>query len=314
MGGGAIGLVSRLAVSNDLPGNQAYLLPAVTLTPPTSCPAARTFQTSITEGQSMPKYQINYGRAEFEDSIKRNRSWPKLYAKGDSWFAYPLASRNIITWLAYHKRCSLLSRSKSGHTAEMLMGVRQRKTLVNDFKRWDFDAILFSAGGNDIAGDALGPLLRDWKPGMKAVDVIRQDRLAGKIGLIIQAFEDLVEIRNEYQPGVPIIAHEYDLAYPDGRPAMKSLGPLKKGPWLKPSLDARGIPEGQQRSVITWILREFGKGVRALESKGFMVVRTQGALKTHDLWANELHPNKEGFKIIAEKYRRILHRMLPDTF
>lgn len=266
----------------------------------------------------MPRYQQNFTQVEFEDCAKRNPTWPRLYAEGDSWFALPPLGLggNVLYKLAHRKRYCLVHRAANGDTAEAMLGKRKRERLLKDLAkadrdwRWQFDAILFSAGGNDIVGDTLMLVLNDWKPGMTAQEAVRQAPFQGKLAIIRQAYEDFIAIRDELQPGVPILLHEYDRPYPDGRAAV-NLGPiLKAGPWLQPSLDARGIPRSRQRAVISVLLNEFKQLVRSLEREDVFVVPTQGLLNSPSLWGDELHPTSKGFKLVAERYRKKLEEVL----
>jgi hypothetical protein len=104
------------------------------------------------------------------------------------------------------------------------------------------------------------------------------------------------------QASCEIVIHTYDYIWPDGRPF--KLGPVKAGPWVKPFLDAVGLTQlADQRVVSTWLLDQFAALLESLAGSqtGFQVVNSLGTLTKQSQWANEIHPTKSGFKLIAEQ-------------
>ena len=80
-----------------------------------------------------------------------------LLAEGDSWFDYPLF-RDTIGWIkaAGKPVPEILSLAHHGDAAVDMLGVAQRQRIIEnlrDRRNGAFDALLFSGGGNDIAGD-----------------------------------------------------------------------------------------------------------------------------------------------------------------
>ena len=86
-----------------------------------------------------------------------------LIAQGDSWFDYPFPAPviNQSDIVAHLKRLpamapEVLSLAHHGEAAENMLGVRKLDELLFQLKNpanGEFDAILFSGGGNDLAGD-----------------------------------------------------------------------------------------------------------------------------------------------------------------
>lgn len=278
----------------------------------------------------MPTPQTSFSQHEFEESLRRNPDWPVLYAEGDSWFAYPLnPAGNVIRHLAKGRRWSVLNRAKSGATAAEIFGVHQRKRFIRDLKKYPVEVLLFSGGGNDLAGNEFLLLLNEWEKGMTVEDAIDHAAAEHFVGLVRNSYEELVDVRDAHRRDALIVAHEYDLAYPDGRKALKRLGPLGIGPWLEPSLKARGIPSRKRRSITSWFLKRFKEILAEFEGPGFAVVPTQGVLDrakrkskkpgkkkldVHDLWDNELHPSERGFELIADEFLKVLRKRLPERF
>jgi hypothetical protein len=152
------------------------------------------------------------------------------------------------------------------------------------------DAILFSGGGNDIAGTQFCIYL-DYDTGLDA------DRFAGVLAMVRASYLDLFAFRDAYAPGVPILGHCYDFPIPNG------VHPLCAGPWLQPSLEfTRNLPAGidiLHRALVDF--RQLLVSLAADSKNSFILVDTQGTLQPAE-WANELHPFPEGFQKFASQF------------
>ena len=80
-----------------------------------------------------------------------------ILADGDSWFSYPL-SKDVIEWLQEggNPTPEILNLSVAGDPVTATLGVTKRQRIIDNLRNpanGDFDALLFSGGGDDIAGD-----------------------------------------------------------------------------------------------------------------------------------------------------------------
>lgn len=233
-----------------------------------------------------------------------------MLAHGDSWFDYPLSgnglslrSTDVIAQLESMGDESLAIINMSHHgdatTDEMSLPKQQRMLqALLDPANWmasgQPDAILFSGGGNDIAGEQFCIFL-DYAAVGSGLDVDRFDRA---LAMIEGSYLDLFAFRDRYASGVPIFAHCYDFPIPNG------VHPSCAGPWLKPSLDFCGytIPQGIQ--IVHQALLSLKQRLAVLAGNpqnNFILIDTQGMLSETD-WANELHPYPAGFQRIAGKF------------
>jgi lysophospholipase L1-like esterase len=245
---------------------------------------------------------MSLGRAEMTTPLV-------MLALGDSWFDYPLygngplpVDTDVIAQMrslgAVNPVILNVSHFGDATTDELSLPKQQRLVAAladpdNWLEKGKPDAILFSGGGNDIAGDRFCIYLDYNAGGSTGLD---QRRLDGVFASIEASYLDLFAFRDQYAPGVPIFGHDYDFPVPNGA------HPICAGPWLKPSLVFKGwtdVAEGAR------IIRTALLGFRALLQKlaadpknNFHLVDTQGTLRPAD-WANELHPNPAGFKAIA---------------
>ena len=234
-----------------------------------------------------------------------------VLAEGDSWFDYPL-SRDTIGWITATGKPNplILSLAHHGDAAVDMLGVAQRQRIIKNLRDPDngaFDALLFSGGGNDIAGDRFCLWVLKFVTGTDPAHGVDRDRLGAMLGVIRAAYVDLFKIRDEIAPNCTIFLHAYDFALPTGE------GVCGFGPWLRPSLDFRGwTTPSTAAGIVKEVLRSFDTVLSQLEQQfpKVVYVRTQGTLSAGD-WANELHPTEDGFKKIADLFVQALRARFP---
>jgi hypothetical protein len=235
-----------------------------------------------------------------------------MLAHGDSWFDYPLAGNglplvntDVIAQLGSMGKPNPVILNLSHHgdatTDEMSLPKQQRMIeSLQDPSNWRNngkpDAILFSGGGNDIAGNQFCIFLdHSDTPGSTGLN---DERFQKVLDAVEASYLDLFAFRDRYASGVPIYCHCYDFPIPDGT------APDCAGPWLKPSLDFNGWKLWQGEDILKEALAEFKKllvKLASVSANNLILIDTQGVLQATD-WANELHPYPGGFKRIAEKF------------
>lgn len=261
----------------------------------------------------------------------KNTGRVNMLAEGDSWFAYPrkniLIGRhaNILDWVARSIRdkakANLLRLSGNGDEAvEMLSGVQKRDLAETLWECEDrIDLILFSGGGNDVVGKwDMDRLLKHYESGFSAKDCVDESRFRRKLLQIRLAYEELIELRDDYAPSARIVTHTYDFLQPS-KASARFAGINVTGPWIYPYLVEKNIPERFHRAVVRHLLTEMKAMLVELaelnKNQGKMfVVNTQGTLEPGNgrHWKDEMHPTSSGFKKIAKKYYAQLRKMEPD--
>ena len=262
------------------------------------------------------------GLTHFEDAFRwvadNDKDRINVLVEGDSWFAYPKdwlihgESSNVVTQIFYelapNKLLNGLCLASNGDTAkEMMTGDQLKKTrkLVRKHGK-RLDLCLFSAGGNDVAGpDDLRPLLHTYQPGMNAADCINEVTFGKKLDDIEKYYKQLIQIRNTHAKNMRIVTHTYDFLQPNDRGAEFLWGVEVSGPWIKPTLVEKEIPETKHGAVVKILLQRFRAGLEELAANNekFHVVNTQGTLRfgNQEDWLNEIHPTPTGFRKIAAK-------------
>ena len=233
-----------------------------------------------------------------------------MLAHGDSWFDYPLAGNSlslqdtdVIAQLRTMGNLNPIilnvSHYSDSSTDEMAWPKQQRLIdAIQDPANWMAsgkpDAILFSGGGDDIAGDQFCIYLNS-APAASGLNVPRFNLALDGVKA---SYLDLLAFRDRYAPDVPVFGHCYDFPIPNGR------HPDCIGPWLKPSLDFNGWHDlTQATAIVREALVRFKDLLVSLSNAGmkFNLIDTQGTLVPDD-WANELHPFPSGFAKIAERF------------
>jgi hypothetical protein len=238
-----------------------------------------------------------------------------IYADGDSWFDYPLPvlnPRDVI--VSVKKRATvrplILNLAHHGDEARDAMGVSQRERVIKNLRdpaNGKFEAILFSGGGNDTAGDQFVLWLYENADGRSPGQAINVNRLGAVLGVVRSAYEDLFEIRDRFAPQCWVFVYAYDWPIPDGR------GVCGVGPWLKPSLEFRGWNDSAVNvRIVKEFLRHLDSLLRQLAAahKNIVYVPTQGTLSPTD-WANELHPTPDGFDKIGDRFLAAMRPVFP---
>jgi hypothetical protein len=245
-----------------------------------------------------------------------------MLAHGDSWFDYPLdgngislSDTDIIAQLRTMGDVNpvILNLSHYGDaTTDELSRPKQQRMIeaLTDPSNWltgKPDAILFSGGGNDIAGEQFCIFLDYAGPGSTGLN---DARFREALGMVEASYRDLFVFRDRYAPGVPIFGHGYDFPLPNGR------HPICAGPWLQPSLQYTGWTTiAQGKDIAKRALVAFKDLLVRLEGEdqgknNFHLINTQGTLSDAD-WANELHPHPAGFRNLAGNFVPALRTVFP---
>jgi len=233
-----------------------------------------------------------------------------LLAHGDSWFDYPLDDHDlptgdfdIIAQLESMGNVNPVIHNISHYgdatTEEMSLPKQQNiiasLTTPANWMNGKPDAILFSGGGDDIAGNQFCIFLDYASAGGSGLDTGRfQDVLA----MVRGSYQDLFLLRDRNAANVPIFGHCYDFPIPNGS------HPLCAGPWLLPSLQFTGWTVAQGAQILHDALVQFRSmliGLASNPANNFILIDTQDTLVASD-WHNELHPYSEGFKKLAARF------------
>ena len=274
-----------------------------------------------------------------------NLATPKLpldfLAIGDSWFEYPLNGNELpfppfpvqnFAIVADSQLGSMgdpppriLNLALHGQATTAVMSYENQQQMIGvlqDTNQWLNpqthlpDAILISAGGDDMVGDQFAIYLDYGGSGG-----LNMDRFNGVLDAVQAAYLDLFAFRDVFAPGVPIIGHCYDYAIPNNvHPVCVAHG------WLQPSLEFAGYGYSEGLNIVCDAIKGFYSRLHDLETdkivrKGtttnnFILVDTRDII-TRDAsfpggWANEIHPYPAGFTKLANKFLTTLRNKFPN--
>lgn len=233
---------------------------------------------------------------------------PDVLAEGDSWFSYWIPGNgNLINRFdrdIWKGQYVILCIATPGDEAIKMVDGNSRRVLQETLKAYStIKMLLFSGGGNDIAARHLLELLQPDCSGAKNYRAcFREGQPSQRLAEIERAYRDLITIRDMCRPEAVIVTHNYDYA---------ALGrKLLWMGWLDPYMDLAKAPKRFRKGIVAEFIDGLGKMLAGLKRPGFEFVKTSGTLRKAD-WANELHPNLDGFRKIARRFRKTLIKHLP---
>jgi len=266
-----------------------------------------------------------FGKPRPEAAVERT---VRVAAEGDSWFSY-LPPNDVLACLRHRTwdgwAYDVADRAKAGAMLNDMVYGRDMIDTYEVIEKQRPEVILFSGGGNDIAGPELFAMLYHKRAIQLTAGLPRLNHNILK-GLVAEVFSraylDLIGLlRYKLQqigtPNVPIVMHGYDYAIPDGRGWGGGFGPLP-GPWLDPSLSRKGYDRKLDAAVRRVIVRElidaFNEMLAAVAAKSAHThyVDLRGTLADSQ-WANELHPTKTGFLAVTRKIEQTIRRVVADA-
>ena len=247
---------------------------------------------------------------------------PKVVAEGDSWFDY-LPGKDVLDWLRGEYGYTIHKFAQGGDTSEnMVYGTKIRGNfhrepaglveVVEAVVRFQPRAVLFSAGGNDVAGVELMTYLHhssspESQGGKNWLRVDEWKLALRHSEAAIRYFAKAIWAAN---PKATVLMHGYARPVPDGRAVIRfPWGWHFIGPWLRPSFASKGYTDW--KATEPWIgqmLDDYNMmlaGIAADVGDAFRYVDVRPVIGRND-WANELHPTNPGFARVADAIHAVL--------
>ena len=256
----------------------------------------------------------------------------RILADGDSWFDYPIG-KDVLDYLNNYFRHPVTKLAKAGSTLNELVygpdelftgdpgkGKTRLTKVVEKLRQQEFDAYLFSGGGNDIAGPEFFSFINH---AASQLPNPNREVLDGVVnGTFRKAYEDMIEVllteADRRNIKLPILVHGYDFPWPDGRGAV-ALGII--GPWFEDTFRKKGFPLSgandpdllRRRKIVAEFIKSLNAMLDSLQTKYLgkvFKVDLLGTLPNRSDWANELHPTNAGFAAVAWKFNNRLYEVV----
>ncbi|MEO8507772.1 MAG: hypothetical protein ABI593_09095 [Betaproteobacteria bacterium] len=243
-----------------------------------------------------------------------------LVAEGDSWFDYPFY--DVLQKLdddhgwdiehVAHRGDSVESMAYDGGQLDDFVRAIERVVRRGQSPH----AILVSGGGNDVAGDAFAMLLNHRSSPMFGLNAaVVEGVLATRVRVAYTTVLAAVTATCDTLLGtrVPILLHGYDYPVPDGRGVLGGWGWLP-GPWLEPGFREKGYDDLAERIGIARDLidRFYAMLAAVVATPAFghvQLIDLRNTLSTdltnsryRDWWGNEMHPTRQGFGRVADRF------------
>jgi lysophospholipase L1-like esterase len=247
-----------------------------------------------------------------------------VLSEGDSWFAFPLDNFNLLDVVTTLVPGLYLRLEDNGDEAVQMFRKdgRNLDRIGDHLKHFDFDAVLISAGGNDIVGEHLQGVFAGQKTltPAAAVELVK----AARFDIVRQSYQNLIDVvRKKGNGKVPILAHTYDYPVQLGVPAeldLKGIGLIallvsKVGDWIGSYVKAVIPQKADQLEFVRLLLDAFRDDILVpLQRANADIFRFCPLLGTlgpdPTLWHDELHPSDAGFQQLGEKFAAQLKTLL----
>ncbi|NCT85717.1 MAG: hypothetical protein GXC94_21405 [Comamonadaceae bacterium] len=249
-------------------------------------------------------------------------------AEGDSWMDASAAVQGSLPYYLVQefnrrgKTHLVINISTSGQTLQ-----RISQTMSGDYLWWlqqlRYDAVLFSAGGNDFIDaardEAAGEgLLRDMQGQPLPADgyaCVRQDALASLVDDYLNPNFDAMyrALRaSAKNADTPMLLNGYDTPVARNAPAIPGLvGPWLWTAYLKNHIDpslwpalTAGLFRDIQATVAGWPAGR--TGVALVPTSGVLTPASPDATGSSGDWKNEIHPNAAGWRKLARIWADLL--------
>lgn len=273
-------------------------------------------------------------RNRFNNKIEnRSINTEVIVVEGDSWFEYPIGIKDISDWLDRLTNHAVYSLASGGDWLSNMALNEEYIDKVNELKPNYF---MISGGGNDlIQKNHLQYLLKEKQDfdimtfngvdfelrsklqkanydnetileilcGSKCINEKFNILLKTLKTLYIKLFSSVIEDN----PNIKIIIHGYDFVIPSKNKNI-FINPLRlllnNGKSLYNPLNNKGYTKQYEKnSIMKALIFGFNEMLSDLADRYSYVtyVDLRNTLKKETDWADELHPNSKGFKIITEK-------------
>ena len=245
-----------------------------------------------------------------------------IYAEGDSWFDKftPLfnSQTNLLQKILLPYKTVVVDVSTVGDESRSMVGGWQARITKPLFDFYGFNAILLSAGGNDLKNlfaDRIRHLNVSGPLSAAAIDnMCRPNEYAGYFQSVISNIKAFVKLRdnadNDVTRAAPILLHGYDYFQPRlAKAKIVSGGSFGRGPWLYHVLSKAGFSGAQMRAAADAVVDQLNTmladeisilpGVHVIDSRGVLIPAVAGTTTESAHWLDEIHPNGTGFEKLA---------------
>jgi hypothetical protein len=243
---------------------------------------------------------------------------PVLLAEGDSWFQFPFMQDDVVDQLGARFRIRCLSAAGDTLRNMAVENPEYLETLEDQAALPGLRAFLFSGAGNDFLGEEdgqslLAQVVRPRSTGLSAEAYIDTPALRERLDFVRDALRTLLRTVQQVRPGLRVVLHGYDYAFPFGGPqeARGKVAYARQDQWIAGPLGVhRGAHEyDTQRGIVVALVDRLNGLLASLcggntaggEFAHAWHADLRGTLTRPSDYADELHPRDAGFRTVAAK-------------
>jgi len=261
------------------------------------------------------RYRSSLYSIRFLEDLRDFPNAPSVLSEGDSWFGYPVG-KDLNDHISELGSFNIRHFEKAGdELVDDMMDGRQKKLITKALKEDQFELMLYSGGGNDVVAENLKNYISNTANGIGPHNRVIASTTEVRINELKNKFIELIELVNQHQNNCPIVVHGYSEIIPSNE-GFEILGFKLTGPWVKPTLDDKGVPPIQQGEIINFIMELFNNMLFELSNQyhNFHYIDLRIEKLTKSDWANEIHPTSKGFKKLAKHYEAKIKQLVPSAF
>lgn len=235
---------------------------------------------------------------------------PRLVSEGDSWFDYPLFP-SLVDRIDEQERFAILRLEHSGDRLAQMVSPPAFDQFANNVETERPQAVLLSAGGNDMALEA-NAMFHPFDPRIPIEDHLDREVWRSVENKLRASLLTLVRRVSHV---APVVVHGYDNMIPAPKP-VHIVGMPLTGPWLWPALKVANITDPRdQRAIGKELVKRFNamlQDVAAANPLDLVYLDLRGTLAAGD-WENEIHPTRGGFRAVAKEFLKQMDNKLPPV-
>jgi lysophospholipase L1-like esterase len=250
-------------------------------------------------------------RNRYYSKIDAQPNCMKMLSEGDSWHMYPVKNDDAVWHLSFMPKVAVYSTDGAGDTLQWMW--EQRNDSYRGFLK-SLDKVrpshfLLNGGGNDILGarkmadgSQIGGLyfhLNQYAAGM-SVDQLIKSSLGLEMDTLASLIRQIIGLALGLSSTKKVILHGYSYPFPRG------------DIWLGKPMARRGIAsEALQRQVCIRLMDRWHERLASVaqsfsSTRRVTYVDVRASVPNKGDWFDEIHPNSDGFKVIARQIRQAM--------
>ncbi len=223
-----------------------------------------------------------------------------LVTEGDSWFQYPKYKKlgitlskevkDVVDYIIEEPSYNIKSLDAAGDVIRNMFHLSEYSDAIREYKP---NAFILSGGGNDFF-EVFPNMVKQGNPA--SIDTYLKASWITEIKVIETYYKGLLDILTKEFPNLPIILHGYDYIMPQ-----------TNGKWIgRPMIEKGKLNlDGARKALIKLIMDKFNQTIIDLSQqyKNVHFIDLRNTVPQNpNYWHDEIHPNDDGFKLVADKF------------